>query len=223
MPLPRLHLVTDDAVLRDERFVDRAEAVLECCGRDVALHVRGHTTSARALYEVGEQLAAAALRAGAFLLVNDRIDIAMAIRANGVQLGLRSIPPQDARHLLGHGAWIGYSAHAPLEAARAASEGADFVLLGTIFYSASHVHRVPLGVERLEECVRSAGVPVLAIGGVTTTRVAPIAGTGAYGVAVLGGVWRAADAAAAAAEYVAEIHAAYGATPPQQSQKRSSV
>lgn len=223
MPLPRLHLVTDDAVLRDERFLVRAEAVLECCGTDVALHLRGHGTNGRVLHALGERLAAIALRTGAFLLVNDRVDIAMAIRANGVQLGVRSIPPPEARHLLGHGAWLGYSAHGPLEAARAASEGADFVLLGTIFYSASHADRVPLGIERLEECVRSARAPVIAIGGVTCARIAPIAATGAYGVAVLGGVWRATDVRAAAAEYVAEIRARYGASPPQQSQKRSSV
>jgi thiamine-phosphate pyrophosphorylase len=226
MPLPRLHLVTDDSVLRDARFLERAAGVLERCGTDVALHLRGHATSGRVLHELGEQLAVLALRAGAFLLVNDRIDIAMAIRANGVQLGVRSIPPHDARRLLGHGARIGYSAHGPLESARAASEGADFVLLGTIFHSLSHVPRAPLGIERLQECVHSTGAPVLAIGGVTTARVAPVAASGAYGVAVVSGVWRAADTAAAAAEYLAEIRAAYGATPPpqpQQSQNRSSV
>jgi thiamine-phosphate pyrophosphorylase len=221
MPLPRLHLVTDDDVLRDEQFLGRARAVLECCGTDVALHLRGHATTGRVLHALGEQLAALALRSGAVLFVNDRIDIAMAIRANGVQLGARSLPLHDARHLLGHGAWIGYSAHAPLEAGRAADEGADFVLLGTIFYSARH--GVPLGSERLEECVRSAGVPVLAIGGITSARIAPVSATGAYGVAVVGGVWHAADAAAAAAEYVAEIRASYGALPSQRSQNRSSV
>jgi thiamine-phosphate diphosphorylase len=124
--------------------------------------------------------------------------------------------------LLGHGAWIGYSAHTALEAGRAADEGADFVLLGTIFHSATHADRVPLGSERLGEGVRAAGVPVLAIGGVTSARIALVRASGAYGVAVLGGVWHAADAAAAAAEYAAEIRATYGA-PSQRSQKRSSV
>jgi thiamine-phosphate diphosphorylase len=219
--LPRLHLVTDDAVLRDAQFLARAAAVLDHCGTDIALHLRGPTMSGRVLYALGEQLAALALRAGAFLLVNDRIDIAMAIRANGVQLGTRSIPAHDARRLLGHGASIGYSAHGPLEAGRAAGEGADFVLLGTIFHSASHPDRAPLGLERLAESVRAATVPVVAIGGVTSSRIAPLAAAGAYGVAVLGGVWHAPDVVAAATAYVTEIRAAYVASPSLRS--RSSV
>jgi thiamine-phosphate diphosphorylase len=223
MSLPRLHVVTDDAVLRDERFRERAEALLDCCGMYLALHLRGHATAARLLHTLGEQLAATALRAGAFLFVNDRIDIALAIRAHGVQLGVRSIPVREARHLLGHDAWIGYSAHGPLEASRAASEGADFVLLGTIFPTAAHEQRVPLGLERLAECVLATPVPVIAIGGVTRERVAAIAASGAYGVAVLGGIWRAENVTAAAAEYMAEIHAGYGALPSQPLQKRSSV
>src|SRR5688572_7989047 len=223
MPLPRLHLVTDDDVLQDERFLERAGAVLECCGTELALHLRGHATSGRALFAIGEELAARALRTGAFLLVNDRIDIAMAIRANGVQLGVRSIAAVDARRLLGHGAWIGYSAHGSLEASRAAREGADFVLLGTIFHTAAHPRRAPLGVERLEQCVVSAGVPVIAIGGVTPARVTEIAASGAHGVAVLGGVWRAGDPQAAAAAYVAAVRAAFGEAASQQLQNRSSV
>jgi thiamine-phosphate diphosphorylase len=221
MPLPRLHLITDDDVLRDEQFLPRVAAVLESCGPDVAVQLRGHGTSGRVLHTIGEELAALALRTGAFLLVNDRIDLAMAIRANGVQLGVRSISPPEARRLLGHGAWIGYSAHGALEAARAASEGADFVLLGTIFHSAAHARRPPLGIEGLAQCARSTGVPVCAIGGVTPERIAPIAAAGAYGVAVLGGVWRAPDPRAAAAEYVAEIRAVYGETIPQPLQNRS--
>src|SRR5688572_3773271 len=221
MPLPRLHLVTDDDVLQHERFLEHAGAVLDCCGTELVLHLRGHATSGRVLHAIGEELAARALRTGAFLLVNDRIDIAMAIRANGVQLGVRAIAVVDARRLLGHGAWIGYSAHGSLEAARAGSEGADFVLLGTIFQTAAHPRRAPLGIDRLEQCVRPAGVPVIAIGGVTPARVAQVAASGAYGVAVLGGVWRTPDPPAAAAAYVAEVRAAFGETTSQQLQNRS--
>ncbi|MGH7464127.1 MAG: thiamine phosphate synthase, partial [Longimicrobiales bacterium] len=81
--LPRLHLVTDDAVLADAGFPELAEAVLDSCGRRAALHVRGHRTTGARLYALGERLRAAALRTGAWLLVNDRVDIALALRANG--------------------------------------------------------------------------------------------------------------------------------------------
>lgn len=206
---PRLHLVTDDAVLARPAFADTAAAVLVACGTSAALHIRGHATSGAALHRIGETLAGACLRTGSWLLVNDRVDIAMAVRANGVQLGARSLPVHDARMLLGHGARIGYSAHGALEAAQAAVDGADFVLMGTIFGSASHPGTRPAGIDALRMSAARAGVPVLAIGGITPARVAQVADAGAYGVAVLGGVWHAADPVAAAAEYVATVRSAW--------------
>lgn len=206
--LPRLHLVTDDAVLADPGFLPSAEAVLEACGPAVALHLRGHGTRASLRHALGVELAAAALRTGAWLLVNDRVDIAMAVRANGVQLGVASLPIVEARALLGAGACIGYSAHAAAEAVEAGAGGADLVVAGTIYGSRSHPGREPAGVRLIEECAARAGVPVVAIGGVTPGRVAELAGAGAYGVAVLGGVWLADVPAAAAVDYVDALRSA---------------
>jgi len=206
---PRLHVVTDDAVLALPEFTARAEAVLQRIGRDVALHLRAHATPARSLHAIAAQLAAAALRSGAWLIVNDRADIAMAVRANGVQLGRRSIDIPDAKRLLGQGARIGYSAHAPQEAANAAGLGADWIFAGSIWATSSHAEREPAGLELLCECVRHANAPVLAIGGVTPERVRAVAQAGGHGVAVLGGVWHSADAAAAAAQYVDAVHEAW--------------
>ena len=200
--LPRLHLITDDAVLRDARFVPHAEAVCVRCGADVALHLRGHDTGGGALYAIGERLAAAAARSGTWLFVNDRVDVALAIGAQRVQLGVRSLPIADARSLLGRDARIGYSVHSALEATRASVEGADFVVAGTIFASASHTPRVPAGSALVRECVAGARVPVIAIGGVTLDRIAELAAAQSYGVAVLSAVWHAEDPAAAAAQFV---------------------
>lgn len=206
---PRLHLVTDDDVLGQPDFVAAAESVLAVCGPAAALHLRGHATSAAVLHALAEVLASAALRTGAWLLINDRVDIAMAVRANGVQLGLASIPMQDARVLLGTGARIGYSAHGAAEALWAESHGADFVLVGTIYASASHPGRTPAGPTLLVQAVEDTRVPVIAIGGVTPGRVADVAGTGAHGFAALGGFWHAADPATAAAEYLAAVKHAW--------------
>src|SRR5690606_27223636 len=107
--LPRLHLVTDDVVLADRAFPELLERVLDGCGAVAALHLRGHHTAAARLTSIGDAAAAAALRHGAWLLVNDRIDVARAVRANGVMLGARSLGPADARALLGAGARIGAS------------------------------------------------------------------------------------------------------------------
>jgi thiazole tautomerase (transcriptional regulator TenI) len=211
--LPRLHLVTDDRVLGDPAFAARAGDVLAACGGDVAIHLRGRGTSAAVRCALGHELAAAALRTGAWLLVNDRVDIAMAVRANGVQLGAASLPVSDARALLGAGARIGYSAHAPLECAQAAADGADFVVAGTIWDSASHPGRQGGGAPFLRSCAERTPLPLLAIGGVTPERVSEAAGAGAWGVAVLGGVWHAGDAAAAAVEYLEQVRTAWPAAP----------
>jgi thiamine-phosphate diphosphorylase len=206
--LPPLHVVTDDSVLADAGFAARAGAVLAACGPDVALHLRGHGSSAARLHGLALELAAAALETGGWLLVNDRVDIAMSVRANGVQLGRDALSVSDARLLLGRGARIGYSAHSPGECGQAAADGADFVLAGTIWASASHPHRPPAGVAVLRECAARCPRPVLAIGGVTPERVAVAVAAGARGVAVLGGVWDAADAGRAALDYRAALKAA---------------
>ncbi|MBR9990832.1 MAG: thiamine phosphate synthase [Gemmatimonadetes bacterium] len=207
--LPRLHFVTDDAVLADRAFPDVAERVLECCGRSAALHVRGHATSGARMHAVAQRLQAAALRTGAWLLVNDRLDIARAVRANGVQLGAQSLAVADARALLGAGARIGRSVHGAAEALEAEADGADFVLLGTIFASASHMGRAGAGVGLVQDTVGRTTLPVLAIGGITNARVADVAAAGAYGVAVLGGVWRDDDPVRAAAAYAGTVNSVW--------------
>jgi thiamine-phosphate diphosphorylase len=209
MSLPRLHLVTDDDVLAQPSFAATAEAVLARCGPEAALHLRGHGTTAAARFALGERLAAAALRTGAWLLVNDRVDIAMAVRANGVQLGVRSLPVRDARALLGAGARIGFSVHSALEALDAVSDGADFVVMGTIYASLSHPGELPVGPASLQECARRAGVPVIAIGGISAERVAEVTAAGAHGIAVLSAVWHAPDPPRAAEGLVAALRAAH--------------
>jgi thiamine-phosphate pyrophosphorylase len=213
MGLPRLHLVTDDAVLRNDRFLHDAATVLHAAGADVAIHLRGHATSGSTLEHIGQHLSALALHSGAWLFVNDRIDVARAIRAHGVQLGSRSLPIADARPLLGRGAWIGYSAHSAEEAAAAALSGADFVVVGTIFATPTHADHTPAGIARITACRSAVDVPVVAIGGVTPQRVGELKEAGAYGVAVLGGVWHAADPTAAVIGYVAELRAQYDLAP----------
>ncbi|HEX2166863.1 MAG TPA: thiamine phosphate synthase [Longimicrobiales bacterium] len=208
-PLPRLHLVTDDAVLADPSFADVAGRVLETCGAGVALHVRGHATSGAQLHALTDRLRHAAVASGAWLLVNDRVDIAMAVCASGVQLGARSMPVSDARRLLGDAACIGCSVHDAGEAVQAQRDGADFVLLGTIYESVSHPGQRAAGSDLVRDAAERTTLPVIAIGGITPDRIKAIAAAGAYGAAVLGGIWRAAGPAAAAAAYMEGARAAW--------------
>ena len=203
MTLPRLHVVTHDAILAAADFPGRAGALLDSLGPAVALHLRGRALGGRALHDLATGLAGAALRSGSLLLVNERVDVALAARA-GAHLNVGSIPLPDARRLLHH-APLGYSAHTADEALLAQAEGADFVFLGTIFASASHPDRAPAGVELLRRAVPRLGVPVIAIGGITPGRVAEVRASGAWGVAAITGIWDAADPVAAARAYLAAL------------------
>jgi len=200
--LPRLHLVTDDDVLRRPGFVATARAILAEHGPAVALHLRGHGLTGGELYRIGDELCAVAAESGALLLVNDRIDVALALGSSGAHLGRRSLPVMTARVLLGADRWLGYSAHDPAELPAAAREGADYIVYGTIFPSASHPGEATAGVEGVREAASRATLPIIAIGGMTPERVSRVRAAGAHGVAVLGGVWSAPDPLDAAGAFL---------------------
>lgn len=188
MPVPPLHLVTDDAVVALPDFLARAAVAIEAGAERVALHLRAHGHSGRRIYEWARELRRLCDSNGACLWVNDRVDVALAVRADGVQVGRRSLPIPDVRALLGAAPRIGYSAHSVGDVRAAVGEGADVVLLGPLYPTASHPGAPGLGREALREACRLP-VPVVAIGGITPARVAEVKGEGAAGVAVLRGVW----------------------------------
>jgi thiamine-phosphate diphosphorylase len=119
------------------------------------------------------------------IVVNDRLDVALACGADGVHLRADSIPTADARRIVPDGFLIGRSVHAPAEAM--AAEGCDYVIAGTVFPSRSKAAGTTvLGIEGLRAIVRASPAPVLAIGGVTADRFDDVAAAGAAGVAGIG-------------------------------------
>lgn len=208
MTLPRLHVVTSDEVLAADGFLDRARSLLAAHGPELALHLRAPSGPVRRLLTAAEALVAAAGDAGALLVVNDRPDVALAAGVPGVELGHRSIPVQAVRTLMGDDVVIGYSAHGAPEAASAAENGADFVLIGTIWASASHPDREGAGVGRIRDTVAATTAPVVAIGGVTPGRAPAALAAGAWGVAAVRGVWETDDPVAAAASYLHQLNVA---------------
>jgi len=136
-------------------------------------------------------------RYAAALLVNDRIDVALAVGADGVHLGRESVAPAVARRLLGPRRLIGVSTHCEREAIGARRGGADFVVFGPVYSTPSKVaYGPPRGPSELARVAASAGLPVLAIGGITAARVPEVRASGAAGVAVIGAVIAADDPAA---------------------------
>jgi len=194
-PLPRLHAVTDAAVLATDDFGVRAAAIA-ATGPAVALHARDHAAGGAALARAATRLLALGRPPEAAVFVNGRPDIAAAVHAHGVQLAPGDLTPADARRVFPVG-WIGRSVHAPDEAARAVEEGADYLMVGNIYETASHPGRPAAGLG-LVRAAAALGRPVIAIGGIDAARAGEVRAAGAYGVAAISALWRAPDPAAAA-------------------------
>jgi thiamine-phosphate diphosphorylase len=198
--LPRLHVVTDDAILDRADFLDHARALLRAHGPAIALHVRARHATARRLLTAAAALVETAASVGGTVLVNDRIDIALAAGAHGVHLRERSMPPADARGLVGR-RLLGRSIH-DAGGVEAVARWTDFLFLGTIYPTASHSGSPALGPRAIAELAAATELPVLAIGGLDVGRVAEVLGAGAHGVAVIGGVWGGADPVERAGAYL---------------------
>jgi thiazole tautomerase (transcriptional regulator TenI) len=194
-PLPRLHAVTDAAALAAPDFAARAAAIA-AAGPAVALHARDRSSGGASLARIAQRLVALASPPEASIFVNARPDVAQATGAQGVQLGGTDLRPAEARASFPVG-WIGRSVHSPQEAEAAAGEGADYLLVGNVYQTASHPDRPASGLALVRDSVR-LGLPVIAIGGIDPSRVAAVRDEGAYGVAAITALWRAADPAAAA-------------------------
>ena len=193
-PLPRVHAVTDARVLALDDLGVRAAAIA-AAGSAVALHARDRSATAAVLAAAAARLQALARPPEAALFVSGRADIAAALDAQGLQLAAGDLPPPEARSIFG--GWIGRSIHTVDEAAAAADEGADYLMAGSIFPTASHPDSAAAGLGLIERVAR-LGLPVIAIGGVTAERAAQVRDAGAWGVAAIRALWDAADPAAAA-------------------------
>lgn len=200
--IPALHIVTDDEILRRGAFLATAIQVMETGGPGLVFHLRGPRTPGRVLHELAKELAIPAAANQVTLLVNDRVDLAKALGLSGAHLGQRSLPPKVAREILGPASVLGLSVHGPAEAQHPDSAALDFLLVGTIFPSASHPHGRAGGLELLGEVGAVTSLPLLAIGGVDPVRVPDLLLAGAHGVAVRGGIWEEMDPSSATRGYL---------------------
>jgi len=194
-PLPRLHAVTDAEVLAAPDFGVRAAAIA-AAGSAVALHARDRAAGGAALARAAARLLALARPAEAAVFVSGRPDVAAALGAQGVQLAAEDLAPADARRILPAG-WIGRSVHTEAEAVVAVDEGADYLLVGNVYQTASHPGRPAAGLG-LVRAAAALGRPVIAIGGIDAARAEAVREAGAWGVAAIAALWRAPDPAAAA-------------------------
>ena len=164
-----------------------------------AIQLRDKEAPPRELFARARRLRAVTTRHGALLIVNDRLDIALAAGADGVHLGPGDVPVAAARRVVPDGFLLGHSTDDPGLARRAEADGADYLGCGTVFRTTSKADAgAVIGVGGLAAVARTVGIPVLAIGGVTAERVPRLGGSGAGGVAVISAVMAARSPANAA-------------------------
>lgn len=138
------------------------------------------------LYHYAVKMRQITRKHGSLLLINDRIDIAQAVSADGVHLGGHSIPTATARQLLGRDAIIGVSTHSTQEAQLAQDRGADFITFGPVYYTASKArYGQPVGIEKLQALSKNLILPIYALGGIKIDKIPEIKRAGAYGIAAI--------------------------------------
>lgn len=194
MDRPQLHLITDPALEPLEQ-VRRIELAVPH-GVD-AVHLRLPAASAREVYDLAMVLQGSLVSRGVPLIVNDRIDVALAVNAGGVQVGARGLPLWAVRRMLGPAAPVGVSVHSVDEAAAAERDGATWVTFGHVWETGSHPGEPGRGVEALREVAAAVEIPVIAIGGITTVQIPEALAAGASGIAVISAILAADDPAEA--------------------------
>ncbi len=204
--LPRLHVIVGDDILAADDHRRQLLPVLHAGGSRLALHLRARRTDTRRLFRATQWLAAAARESGALVIVNDRVDVALAGGAGGVHLREDSLPAPLVRSIAGQRLLVGRSIHAAHQARELRASGLDYLVLGAVYPTQSHPGRPALGIEPLADAVVRGGLPVLAIGGVTPGKVPEILERGAHGVVVLSGVWRARMPQGAVTRYLQVLH-----------------
>lgn len=201
--VPPLHVLVGDAEVGRDDVGHLTDALLAAGEGDLALHLRLRDAPGRRIHELAVRVREGVDRHGGWCVVNDRVDVALTAGADAVQLGGESLPVTAARRALEGDAAVGRSVHGVGAARRAARDGADYLVLGTIFPTPSHPERPGAGpglVGEVVEEVAEIGRPVVAIGGIDAGRVPEVRAAGARGVAVRRAVWEAEDPAEAVRE-----------------------
>ena len=197
---PTLYVVLDRTAARGRDLDDLLAAVIDGGSRMVQLREK-EWPSGR-LLPLAQRLRERCRRAGVTFIVNDRVDLALAVDADGVHLGQEDLPARVARPLLRAGMRLGISTHGVEQAQAAGNDGADYVAVGSMFATATKPDFELVGPALIRKLRPHIRVPLVGIGGITHDNVAEVVQAGADGVAVISAVCAAPDPAAATRRFL---------------------
>lgn len=194
-------------VVRGKQGMDAlAIARAAIAGGVTAIQLRDKESPLPDVLAVGRQIRQLCREAGVLFFVNDRVDVALLLDADGVHVGQEDLPVHEARRLLGPGKWIGASAGSLEEAERSIVQGADYLGVGSVFATASKADAgEPVGTGLIREIRRRWDVPLVGIGGIKADNAQAVMAAGADGVAVISAVFDAADPELAAGRLRAAV------------------
>ena len=207
LPYPALCLVTELSLASGEALLDKVEKALD--GGVDAVQLRAKELAAGGLLSLARSLRKITGQR-ALLFINDRIDVAIAAEADGVQLPEEAICLETARRLVGVEMLVGRSVHSVEGAVEAEAQGADFLVLGAIFASDSKPGVEPAGIGLLEEAASRVSIPILAIGGIDRNNAGQVIRSGGHGVAVIRSILTSSNPEQAAREIKQSMSAAVG-------------
>jgi thiamine-phosphate pyrophosphorylase len=200
----RLLVVTDRHQTNGRPLVPLLQQVVNAVAP--AIQLRERDLSARELVTLAREVQAVTASHRSQLLINDRIDVALALEGVGVHLRSNSLPVSVARQLLGAQRLLGVSVHTVEEAIQVESQGADYIILGPIYATPSkQMFGPPLGIHTLEKACRLVRIPIIGIGGVTAARAPQMRRAGAFGVAVITAILGAIDVESATRELLEAV------------------
>ncbi len=179
----RLYICTDSGLMTSATVEESVEAAVK--GGAGVVQLREKNASTRELFELAGRVKAVTDRYNVPLLINDRIDIALAVGAAGVHLGQSDMPCDVARRILGEDSIIGITAATPELAVKAQAEGADYLGVGAMFVTSTKSDAKPNTRENLEKIRSLVDIPIVIIGGVKRSNVMTFAGMGIDGAAVI--------------------------------------
>lgn len=205
----RLYALADPAAAGGRDLAELAARAVT--GGATLVQLRDKQGATRAMIETARAIKAALAGSGVPVLVNDRVDVALAAGADGIHLGQDDMTPEDARRLMGRGAIVGLTVKTEAHAAASSAASLDYVCIGGVFETLSKDNPDPPvgldGLARLAAAVRrrAPGLAVAAIAGMSAARAPAVIHAGADGIAVISALWRAGDAAVAATELRAAV------------------
>jgi thiamine-phosphate pyrophosphorylase len=182
-----LYAIIDTSLIALSEAEKTAVEMLEGGANIIQLRAKDSPTGP--MLEAARKIRALTVSYGALFMVNDRVDVALLSRANGVHLGNDDIPAEDARKLLGKNALIGISTHTRHEALEAQKRGADYISFGPVFATKTKKDALgPRGLNALKQAVEAVSIPVVAIGGINEKNLPDVLKTGASAVAIISGI-----------------------------------